>query len=87
MKLYILVDAYLPSKHKAVQAGHAVAEFLRLNPNTPWENGTLVYLKSYDLASDSRKCDVLWREPYWEDRLTAAACLGQDELWVNHKLL
>lgn len=87
MKLYILVDKRLPRDHKAVQAGHAIAAFLKANPNTEWTNGTLVYLRSEDIEFDAQFCDAVWKEPYWDDRLTAAACLGRDEMWVSHKLL
>lgn len=87
MKLYIIVDRWLSKPHKAVQAGHAVAAYLKENPDTEWSNGTLVYLRSDDILSDSQWCDSIWKEPYWDNQLTAAACLGKDELWLNHKLL
>ena len=87
MKLFILVDKKLPRDHKAVQAGHAVAAFLKAYPDTPWKNGTLVYLRSEDIDFDVQYCDVAWKEPYWGDKLTAAACLGKDEIWEKHKLL
>ena len=87
MKLYVLVDSRLSRQHKAVQAGHAVAAYLKAYPDTEWTNGTLVYLKSEDIEFDAQFCDAVWKEPYWKDKLTAAACLGRDELWEKHKLL
>lgn len=44
-KLYVLVRNDLKYSSPAVQAGHAVAQFLLENPNSEWNNHTLVYLK------------------------------------------
>jgi hypothetical protein len=44
--MYVLVRNDLPGAQPAVQAGHALAEFLlkhRIDPGE-WRNGTLVYL-------------------------------------------
>lgn len=45
-KLYVVVDEKLPVSVQAVQASHAVAEFMKKHPATLWKNGTLVLLKS-----------------------------------------
>lgn len=43
-KLYVVTRSDLTKSQQAVQAGHALAEFL-LTQKTTWDNGTLVYLK------------------------------------------
>lgn len=49
MKLYIIVRKDLTKSQQAVQAGHALAEFLLHGQSTRWNNGTLVYLGVKDL--------------------------------------
>ena len=43
-KLFILVRKDLSTSQQAVQAGHAVAEFLLHSNFSDWDNGTLIYL-------------------------------------------
>jgi hypothetical protein len=43
MKLYVLVRKDLSFIQQAVQAGHAIASYLREH-KTLWDNGTLVFL-------------------------------------------
>lgn len=44
MKLYVLVRKDISLIQRAVQAGHAIAEYLQEYPDTTWDNGVLVYL-------------------------------------------
>jgi hypothetical protein len=44
MKMYCLVRHDLSHAQRAVQGGHAIAQYLLENPDTEWDNGTLVFL-------------------------------------------
>jgi hypothetical protein len=54
--MYVLIRDDLPNHYASVQAGHAVAEYLRHNKTT-WANGTLIYLSVADIFDLMR-----WRE-------------------------
>jgi hypothetical protein len=98
MKLYVLVrDDLKTPGYKAVQAGHAVAEFLLEYGKTPgWDNGTLVFLvvKSedeleyyQDLFAYREKLYSSFYEPDIGNQLTAVAVLGADTLVKDLPLL
>lgn len=44
MKMFVIVRRDIPKIHQAVQAGHALAEYLLYGPSSSWTNGTLIYL-------------------------------------------
>lgn len=50
-KLYILVRRDMSPEQQAVQAGHAVAKFVKDYPKSSWTNGTLIYLSVTDVKS------------------------------------
>lgn len=50
-KLYILVRSDMSPEQQAVQAGHAVAQFVLDNPKSDWKNSILVYLRVKDVDS------------------------------------
>lgn len=86
LKLYVLVRADLSKSQQAVQAGHALAQFLLEHRDTAWDNGTLVYLKVPDEQVLQQWAEKLkqfgistFREPDIGDQLTAIAALGVGE--------
>lgn len=47
-RLYVLIRNDLPIAYQAVQAGHAVAEWIKIHGLQEWSNETLVYLSVPD---------------------------------------
>lgn len=93
-KLYVLIRKDLPTSYIAVQAGHAVAEWLLHDQR--WQNETLIYLGVEDeqeLLHWKDKLDfkdmnyIEFREPDIKNQLTAIATLGNDKVFKNIKLL
>jgi len=81
-KLYVLVRKDLPAQQQAVQAGHAVAEFLLRGPKSDWSNGTLVYLgvRNSEMLrrwlvklSDLELPTAVFKEPDLNNEMTALA--------------
>jgi hypothetical protein len=83
-KLYVVTRSDLPSGDQAVQAGHAVAEYIiNRKGNFNWNNETLIYL----VVDDLEKMELLmrklrakfiqyfvWCEPDLQNQMTAFAC-------------
>lgn len=93
-RLYVLVRKDLPTSYIAVQAGHAVAEWLLHDQR--WKNETLVYLgvdNERDLIYWTEKLDfkdikyIKFREPDIGNQLTAIAALGAGKIFRKVKLL
>lgn len=84
--LYVLVRGDLSKSSQAVQAGHAVAQFV-LHKTSQWKNGTLVYLKAPNeeylegvLRETETEQVVEFREPDLGNSLTAVAILGPEDM-------
>lgn len=95
-KLYVAVRKDLTKPQQAVQAGHALAEYLLDNRETEWNNGTLIYLGAKDedeLKSLTKRlkydriCHTVFSEPDIGDELTAVASLGNNKHFKTMNLL
>ena len=91
-KLYILVDKRLYPSQIAVQACHAAIEFAKAHPE--WQHQSIVILGVY---GERELMDYLehfkdlkhtaFRESFWDNRLTAVACHGCDDLVKDLQLV
>jgi hypothetical protein len=97
-KLYIIVNEQLSTSQQAVQAGHAVAAFLKNNPHTQWDNGHLIYLKTKpNWKGNINECIYFsfnhetaeFCEPDMDSVITAAAVFGPyaERQLSNYKLV
>jgi len=93
-RLYVLVRKDLPESYRAVQAGHAVAEWLLYDRS--WNNETLIYLGVPNEFSLQRWVDKLnrkrinwigFREPDIGNQLTAIASVNDGKVFKNLDLL
>ena len=93
-KLYVLVRKDLDRSYQAVQAGHAVAEWLLHDQS--WRNNTLVYLGVDDEDALEYWAEKLrfkgikyvgFKEPDIGDELTAIAAHTDHKIFNKLKLL
>lgn len=93
-RLYVIVRKDLSESYRAVQAGHAVAEWL-LHDQT-WKNETLIYLGVEDESDLLRWADRLnfkgikytgFNEPDINNELTAIATVCNDRVFNRLELL
>ena len=96
MKLYIIVRKDLTHSQRAVQAGHALAEYLLHSPYFRWKNETLIYLGVKglkQLENLKRKLAlqgtnyVEFREPDLNNEVTAIASDESNKIFERLKLL
>lgn len=91
LKLFVLVRKDLSKSQQAVQAGHAIAQYLIEHPDTEWGNGTLVLLRvpfeSFDYWQKTIGKYSIFREPDIGNEMTAIACVGNDELFSDLPLV
>ena len=96
-KLYVLIRKDLSKSQQAVQAGHAVAEWVLHSPDkSKWTNGTLIYLSvksekdlkkwAYKLALRNIEFEEFF-EPDLNNDVTALATLGNDAIFKSLRLM
>ena len=95
-RLYALVREDLTPAQRAVQAGHAIAEYLLRCPRTEWDNGTIVLLRVRDEGELLAWADRLearglpfaaFREPDIGDRMTALAVVDGGSIFGRMDLM
>ena len=95
-KLYVIVRKDLTHSQRAVQGGHAIAEFLLHGPNFRWKNETLIYLGVQGLqplANLKTKLDFAgikytgFREPDLNNEVTAIASEQHSKIFERLNLL
>jgi hypothetical protein len=96
MKLYVIVRKDLTHSQRAVQAGHALAEYLLHSPYFRWKNETLIYLGIKglrQLENLKRKLElhginyVEFREPDLNNEVTAIASDEDSKIFRKMNLL
>ncbi len=92
-KLFVVVRDDLSISQQAVQSGHALAELLLHNTSHDWTNGTLIFLKTNDLAKVQERLDFhkqdfhTFYEPDLNNEATAIASLADAKYFKSYKLL
>ena len=95
-RMYGIVRNDLTMPQRAVQAGHAVAEYLLKETQHEWTNGILIYLgvkNEQELLewTDEIKAEGiplrLFREPDRDNEATAVACICDGNLFKGLKLI
>lgn len=88
-RLYILIREDLSNAQKAVQAGHAIAQWMiEHHHKHEWHNGTLIYLtvpdeqvltEWFEVAQIKQLPCSCFREPDMNDQMTAIAILADEK--------
>ena len=96
LKLFVIVRNDLSRSQKTVQTLHAGAEYILNNPQTPWDNGTVVCLKvdnEDQLKEEIKRLDKMeikhsiFKEPDIGNEITSLAIVSKDSIFSHLKLL
>lgn len=91
-RLYVTTRRNYSSGYKAVQSGHAVAQFLLDNPEQDWDNNYLIFTETKDLELLMLKLNRSkipfshFREPDLGGETTAIACYHPEARRLFSKL-
>lgn len=86
-RLYVIVRSNISRSQQAIQAGHAVAKFVKLFPEV-WPNRTLLYLRVPDEESllelhqkllEVSQHVILYQDPSWNSA-TSIGVFGTPEV-------
>lgn len=92
-KLFVIVDQSLSKRQQFVQGTHAVAQYLIDHGSDEWPNRTLVMLKYNDveglmqLIGERGIKYSYFREPYYDNKLTAISALNIEDLTCKMNLI
>ena len=96
MKMYIIVRKDLSHSQRAVQGGHAIAQYLLEHSEIDWDNGTLIFLGVINemqlkrwhekLIMKDIKCSY-FIEPDIGDQMTALAAVDTGEAFKSLRLI
>lgn len=87
-----MIDSQYSDSYRAVQAGHAVAQYMLKFPDSEWKNQYLIYLKVDDILFWKSKLDLLNKqyaefiEPDVGNKITAIACLDDGKIFKKLEL-
>lgn len=94
-RLYVLIRSDLKAGQQAVQAGHAVAEWMIKNPNS-WNNEYLIYLNVNSEKELTEWIGVFeekshpytaFREPDLNNQITALSTVSDGKVFSNLPLM
>jgi hypothetical protein len=94
-KLYVVVNRELSPSYRAVQAGHAVAEYLLADKHNAevWKNHTLVYLLGKNIVVDLKVIESYGLQcyPFYEPdlggELTAFSCYSDNQIFTRFSVM
>tara|TARA_Y100000310_G_scaffold339525_1_gene432460 strand:+ start:1212 stop:1481 length:270 start_codon:yes stop_codon:yes gene_type:complete len=88
--MYVLIQKQYDPSYRAVQAGHALTEYLLKNGE--WQNETLIYILSDDILFDYQILKEMGLElyPFYEpdvdNQMTAFSCYSDHKVFHRYEM-